>query len=128
MSDHGERLWSLDDFLTATEGRPIGDLPESIDGISIDTRTLEPGDAFFAIKGDQFDGHAFVTNAAGKQASLAVVGEDKLASLGSVSLPLVIVHDVLEAMEKLAVAARRRSKAKIIAIPAVSAKPLPKKC
>jgi UDP-N-acetylmuramoyl-tripeptide--D-alanyl-D-alanine ligase len=116
MSDHGERLWSLDDFLTATEGRPIGDLPESIDGISIDTRTLEPGDAFFAIKGDQFDGHAFVTNAAGKQASLAVVGEDKLASLGSVSLPLVIVHDVLEAMEKLAVAARRRSKAKIIAI------------
>ncbi|MCP4183157.1 MAG: UDP-N-acetylmuramoyl-tripeptide--D-alanyl-D-alanine ligase [Hyphomicrobiales bacterium] len=116
MNEHGERLWNLDDFLDATQGRPIGDMPESVDGISIDTRTLESGDAFFAIKGDQFDGHAFVTNAAGKQAALAVVSEDKLASLGSVSLPLIIVHDVLEAMEKLAVAARRRSKAKIIAI------------
>ena len=116
MNHHGEPLWSLDDFLAATEGRPIGVMPDSIDGISIDTRTLEPGDAFFAIKGDQFDGHAFITNAAGRQAALAVVGEDKLASLGSASLPLVIVHDVLEAMEKLAVAARKRSKAKIIAI------------
>jgi len=116
MNDGYASLWSLDDFLTATQGRPIGDMPQTIDGISIDTRTLEPGDAFFAIKGDQFDGHAFITNAAGRRAALAVVGEDKLASLGSVSLPLVIVHDVLEAMEKLATAARKRSKAKIIAI------------
>ncbi len=116
MSVGSGSLWSLEDFLAATQGRPIGDMPASIGGISIDTRTLEPGDAFFAIKGDQFDGHAFVTMAAGKQASLAVVGEEKLPALGSVSLPLVVVHDVLEAMEKLAVAARKRSNAKIIAI------------
>ncbi len=109
-------LWEIDEFITATGGRPLGEMPQGIDGISIDTRSLQPGDAFFAIKGDQFDGHSFATLAAGKGAALAVVSEEKLAALGSLNLPLVIVHDVLEAMGLLAVAARARSKAKIIAV------------
>ena len=77
---------------------------------------LSPGDAFFAIKGDNFDGHAFATAAAGNGAALAVVAQEKLAALGALNLPLVIVRDVLEAMGRLAVAARARSKARIIAV------------
>ena len=111
-----EYLWEFDDFLAATAGRPIGEMPIGIGGVSIDTRTLEAGDAFFAIKGDRFDGHKFVTIAAGNNASLAVVAEDKLAALGASSLPMIVVADVLEAMGRLAVAARARSKARIIAV------------
>lgn len=116
MSENSPDLWEIDDFLAATRGRPLGKMPQGVSGISIDTRTLQPGEAFFAIKGDKFDGHAFVTNAAGNQAALAVVGEEKLVALGALSLPLIIVHDVQQAMELLAVAARKRSKARIIAI------------
>ena len=44
-------------------GRPHGPSPAGIDGISIDSRTVGPGDAFFAIRGDRFDGHDFVAEA-----------------------------------------------------------------
>lgn len=116
MNQEPQLLWTIDAFLSAIDGRPLGDMPEGVDGISIDTRTLEKGDAFFAIKGDQFDGHNFVTKATGHGAALAVVCEDKLVALGGHTLPMVVVHDVLEAMERLAHAARARSKARIIAI------------
>ena len=56
-------LWDTQALVAATGGRPLGKLPDTIGGISIDTRTLEPGDAFFAIKGDRFDGHNFATAA-----------------------------------------------------------------
>lgn len=116
MNEPKSFLWDIDEFLAATGGRPLGDMPEGVNGISIDTRTLESQDAFFAIKGDQFDGHGFVTKAAGNGAALGVVSEDKLVALGGVTLPLVVVGDVLEAMGRLGVAARARSKARIIAI------------
>ncbi len=109
-------LWDIDDFVAATGGRPLGNLPKGVNGISIDTRTLQKGDAFFAIKGDQFDGHRFVTKATGHGASIAVVSEDKLVALGATTIGLVVVGDVLEAMGKLAVAARARTKARIIAV------------
>ncbi|MCF6322133.1 MAG: Mur ligase domain-containing protein, partial [Rhizobiaceae bacterium] len=116
MSENGAELWSIEEFLAAIGGRPLGEMTQDVGGISIDTRTLEEGDAFFAIKGDRFDGHAFVTNAAGRGAAVAVVNEEKLVALGALNLPLVIVTDVLEAMERLAIAARARTKARIIAI------------
>ena len=43
-------LWTFDAFLAATSGRPLGIKPETISGISIDSRTLAPGDAFFERK------------------------------------------------------------------------------
>ena len=42
-------LWTFDDMVAATGGRPVGAAPAAITGISIDSRTLAPGDAFFAI-------------------------------------------------------------------------------
>ena len=55
------RLWGGEELVAAVRGRPTGGLPETITGISIDSRTLQPGEAFFAIKGDAFDGHDFAT-------------------------------------------------------------------
>jgi len=109
-------LWSMDDFLAATNGRPVGDLPEGITGISIDSRTVTTGEAFFAIMGENFDGHEFIGSAAKGGAGIAVVSEDKLVALGRWNLPLIVVHDVLEAMVLLGRASRARSLAQIVAI------------
>ena len=56
-------LWTADELVEATEGRPHGQLPAGVGGISIDTRSLQPGDAFFAVKGEKMDGHDFATAA-----------------------------------------------------------------
>lgn len=109
-------LWTGQDMLDAIDARPVHGLPNRVDGISIDTRTLQPGDAFFAIAGDNTDGHKYATAAAGAGASVLVVSEDKLAALGRITIPLMVVRDVLDALRRLAMAARARTKARIVAI------------
>lgn len=116
MNSFSELLWESDALIAAMKGRPVGVMPEGITGISIDTRTLEPGDAYFAIKGDVHDGHDFVSAAMKAGAALAVVAEEKLVALGGIKLPLIVVRDVLEAMRQLGMAARARTRAQIIAI------------
>ncbi|SJZ63788.1 UDP-N-acetylmuramoylalanyl-D-glutamyl-2,6-diaminopimelate--D-alanyl-D-alanine ligase [Consotaella salsifontis] len=111
-----EDLWEIGALVAATGGRPIGAMPSVVSGLSIDTRTLQPGDAFFAIKGDRFDGHGFLTAAVAAGASVLVVAEKKLPALGRVQSPMIVVDDVLVALGRLAEAARARSKAKIIAV------------
>ncbi len=84
-------------------------------GVSIDTRTLQPGDLFVAIKGDAQDGHAYVAKAFELGAAAAIVSAaqvDRFSPLGSV-FPAA---DTLGAMERLGAAARQRSKAKIVAV------------
>jgi UDP-N-acetylmuramoyl-tripeptide--D-alanyl-D-alanine ligase len=109
-------LWTSAELVAAMDGRPVGALPESVPGISIDTRSMAPGDAFFAIKGDRFDGHDFATAAMAAGAGLMVVSEARLPSLGRLAVPMIVVDDVLAALGKAGVAARARSKAKIIAV------------
>jgi UDP-N-acetylmuramoyl-tripeptide--D-alanyl-D-alanine ligase len=109
-------LWTSSDMVEAMGGRPVGTLPEGITGISIDTRTLKPGEAFFAIKGDQFDGHDFATAAMAAGAGLIVVAEAKLPALGKLQVPMIVVDDVLDGLARLGIASRARSKAQIIAV------------
>lgn len=109
-------LWTIAEMIEAMAARPVGDIPEAITGISIDTRTLQPGEAFFAIKGDRFDGHDFVSAAQRAGAALAVISEDKLVALGHSTVPLLVVSDVLEALTRLGVAGRTRSRARIIGV------------
>jgi len=109
-------LWNGAELVAATSGRPIGAMPDAILGISIDTRSLTPGDAFFAIKGDTMDGHDFATAAVKAGASVLVVAEGRLPGLGRLTAPMIVVPDVLAALEKAGVAARARSKAQIIAV------------
>ncbi|QKD03145.1 UDP-N-acetylmuramoylalanyl-D-glutamyl-2,6-diaminopimelate--D-alanyl-D-alanine ligase [Mesorhizobium loti] len=109
-------LWTSEALVAAMDGRPLGPMPEGISGISIDSRSLQPGDAFFAIKGEAMDGHDFATAAIKAGAGVLVVAEGKLPSLGRLTAPIIVVEDVLAALEKLGVAARTRSQAKIVAV------------
>lgn len=109
-------LWGFEEFVAAMRGRPTATGPAAITGISIDSRTAAPGDAFFAIRGDRFDGHDYVGSAAAHGASVAVIAEERLAGLGRMTVPLVVVADVLKALEALGQAARARSKAGIAAV------------
>ena len=95
-------LWTLDTLATAAAGRLVGASPETaVGGISIDTRTLRPGDVFFAIKGVSMDGHRFVDVALDRGAAAVVVSEGEAA-------PAVVVPDVLRALEGVGIAARAR--------------------
>ena len=107
-------LWTLDAMAAAMNATRSGALPAGISGISIDTRTIAKGDAFFAIKGDSRDGHDYVENALTAGANLAVVAASQRQRFGDA--PLLVVADVLEALRNLGHAARARSKAKIIAV------------
>lgn len=117
VGPQGERpLWTGSDMVEAMNARPVNGMPDKVTGISIDTRTLKRGDAFFAIKGDNTDGHDFTTAAAAAGASVLVIDERKLPALGRLTVPLMVVQDVLKAMEMLGRAARARTGAKIIAV------------
>jgi UDP-N-acetylmuramoyl-tripeptide--D-alanyl-D-alanine ligase len=108
-------LWTGPALAAAIGGRVVGKLPGAVGGIAIDSRTIQPGDAFFAIAGERHDGHAFVPDALKAGAALAVVAADKPDALGEAA-PLVVVPDVLAALNALGAAARARSAAKIVAV------------
>jgi UDP-N-acetylmuramoyl-tripeptide--D-alanyl-D-alanine ligase len=111
-------LWTGLDFLAALGARLDGDAPRIVAGASIDTRTLQPGDAFFALI-DQRDGHDFVPAAFAAGASVAVVDEAHASALKG-SGPLAVVDDVLRAMERAGMARRAaldaNPEARIIAV------------
>ncbi|MGB3813387.1 MAG: UDP-N-acetylmuramoylalanyl-D-glutamyl-2,6-diaminopimelate--D-alanyl-D-alanine ligase [Shinella sp.] len=109
-------LWTSADLVAAMRGRPIGNLPHGITGISIDSRAITPGEAFFAIKGDRVDGHDFASFAIANGAGLLVVSEGKLPALGRLVTPMIVVPDVLQALVDLGCAARDRTAARIIAV------------
>ncbi len=108
-------LWSLDAMVAAMRARPEGTLPPSVCGISIDSRTLKPGEAFFAIAGEARDGHDFVDAALKAGAGLAVVAAEKRDALAA-GAPLLVVEDVLAALRDLARAARARLEGPVIAV------------
>jgi UDP-N-acetylmuramoyl-tripeptide--D-alanyl-D-alanine ligase len=109
-------LWTYDALQKATRGRRLGAAPDAVTGISIDTRTIQPGDAFFAIKGDTHDGHNFATMALAKGAATAVIAESRLSGLARAKGCLTIVDDVMDALRALGLAARARSAAGIVAV------------
>lgn len=107
-------LWTGESLLAALQARADGPVPAAVTGASIDTRTLEPGDAFFAITGER-DGHDFVRDALAKGAALAVVDEAHAAGLSGAG-SLAIVPDVLKGMEKAGAARRAELSAKVVAV------------
>src|SRR6202521_5678147 len=75
-------------------------------GYSIDSRTLRPGELFFAVKGERLDGHDFVEQALQKGAAAAVVSRADLSRYGS-KARLLAVNDTLAALQTLATAVRK---------------------
>src|SRR5471030_2425426 len=108
-------LWTLDDMATAMRAEKSGVLPEDVPGISIDSRSIAKGEAFFAIEGDNRDGHDFFDAALKGGAGVAVIARARRNQF-DYDAPLFLVDDVLEALRGLARTARERSPAKVIAV------------
>jgi UDP-N-acetylmuramoyl-tripeptide--D-alanyl-D-alanine ligase len=113
MSDRG--LWSVAAMAAAMRASPAGPLPAAVRGLSIDSRSIEPGEAFFAIRGENRDGHDFVAAALERGAALAVVAREKPGAVPP-GAPLLLVPDVLAALRDLAGASRARARARIAAV------------
>jgi UDP-N-acetylmuramoyl-tripeptide--D-alanyl-D-alanine ligase len=94
-------------------GRPDRPLEDrTVSGISTDTRTLRPGDLFFALRGARFDAHDFVADAFRRGAAAAVVERDPGGAPG----PLVYVADAWRALGDLAAAWRMALPARVIGV------------
>jgi UDP-N-acetylmuramoyl-tripeptide--D-alanyl-D-alanine ligase len=104
-------LWTAAEAATATGGEATGDW--QVSGISIDTRTLQPGDLFVALKAAR-DGHDFVGQALEKGAGAALVTHRPEGV--APDAPLLIVEDVQAALEGLGQVARARTQARVIAV------------
>lgn len=105
-------LWNAADADAATDGHSTA--PWEATGVSIDTRTIKPGDLFIAIRGEHYDAHNFLDDAFASGAAAAMVS--RIPRDHSRGKPLLIVDDTFMGLRKLASAARARTNAKIIAI------------
>ncbi len=121
MTEATAVLWTANEAAAATQGQAIvgksggmgADCWEAL-GISIDSRTLRPGDLFCAIEGPNFDGHAFAADAFDKGAVAAMVARrpDNVPD----GAPLLMLDDTFDALGGLGRAARERTNAKVIAV------------
>ena len=103
-------LWTHAEAEAATLGHASA--PFAVNGLSIDTRTLREGDLFVALNGENRDGHDFVAAAFAAKAGAALVSRAPEGAKG----PLLTVAHSQRGLEDLAVAARARSNAKVIAV------------
>jgi len=108
-------LWSEAELTRALGAGASALLNEPVRGVSIDSRTLQAGDLFFAIKGETHDGHDHLARAFEAGASAAVVSRERAPELAAFG-PVFAVDDTLKAMARLGVAARARSNAKIVGV------------
>ena len=108
-------LWTLDAMQAAMRAEAKGAPPQAIAGISIDSRTVAPGEAYFAIKGAVHDGHDFVDAALKAGAALAVVEKAQVGKFAT-DAPLLVVEDVLAGLVDLARASRARLEGQVIAV------------
>lgn len=102
--------YSLDDLAGAIGANPPGD-NRRFCSVSTDTRTLAPGDVFFALKGERFDGNRFVEQAFAHGA-LAAVTSDPTAGSG----PCLLVADPLAALQRFAAFHRAHYPLSVIAV------------
>jgi UDP-N-acetylmuramoyl-tripeptide--D-alanyl-D-alanine ligase len=105
-------LWTAAEAAAATGGLPSGAWTAS--GVSIDSRTVAPGDLFVALQGPNHDAHAFVAAALERGAVAAMVGRrpDDVAA----DAPLLLVDDTLAGLEALGRAGRARTAARVVAV------------
>ncbi len=109
-------LWTGAALAAAVDGRCDGLLPDAVTGISIDTRTLRPGELFVALVGDT-DGHAHVAAALERGAAAALVhGTGLLPAALRRDPRLLHVHDTFAALQALGRAGRDRFRGRMVAV------------
>ncbi|HEX9308058.1 MAG TPA: UDP-N-acetylmuramoyl-tripeptide--D-alanyl-D-alanine ligase [Anaeromyxobacter sp.] len=92
--------FTADELVQATGGRWIGTPPAEVAGVSTDTRTIGPGTLFVALRGERFDAHDFLADAAGRGAAALVVAEGRAAD--GAPVPRLAVADTLAALGAIA--------------------------
>jgi UDP-N-acetylmuramoyl-tripeptide--D-alanyl-D-alanine ligase len=112
LANKKDILWDEAEAAIATRGKINHTFQAT--GVSIDSRSVEPGDLFIALKGPNFDGHAFVAKALAAGACCAIVSE-RPADVAETA-PLLIVKDTMTALWDLGRAARARSAARFVAV------------
>ncbi|MFB3149441.1 MAG: UDP-N-acetylmuramoylalanyl-D-glutamyl-2,6-diaminopimelate--D-alanyl-D-alanine ligase [Alphaproteobacteria bacterium] len=112
MATPASALWTSVEADAATGGYSTG--AWQAQGVSIDSRTLHPGDLFIAIKGPKYDAHEFVARALEGGAAAAMVS--RIPQGLPRDTPLLIVNDTMKGLNHLARAARARTSAHVIAI------------
>ncbi len=107
--------WTVSDVLRHTGGALLrGDPQQRFRGVSTDTRQIEPGEMFVPLRGDQFDGHAFMAAAAQRGATVALISES--GAEAGVEMAVVAVPDTLVALQALARAQRQRFAGTVVGI------------
>ncbi|WP_377808989.1 UDP-N-acetylmuramoylalanyl-D-glutamyl-2,6-diaminopimelate--D-alanyl-D-alanine ligase [Azospirillum sp. A29] len=115
MSGDKTVLWTADEAAAATGGRLSGPSAWTATGVAIDSRKVAAGDLFVAIRGPNFDGHAFIGAALAAGAAAAMV--DHLPDGLPEGVPLLIApSDTLESMAALGVVARARCGARFVGV------------
>lgn len=105
------------DVAAATGGRLLrGAAGRPLPVVSTDSRRLPPGALFIALRGPNFDGHAFVPAALEAGAAGVVVSDVSAVPARGEDLVVIVVDDTLRALQDLARAVRRRSRARVVAI------------
>jgi UDP-N-acetylmuramyl pentapeptide synthase len=114
MNARQDPLWTAAELVEAVQGTAASTLADDITGVSIDSRTVQPGEAFVALVGPNFDGHDYVAKALATGAGLAIVAR-RPAGLDA-DAALVLVDDTQAALERLGARARARAKAHVVAV------------
>ncbi len=116
-------LWTINAIVEAVSGNLIGQDtgvdPDSstisVTGVSIDSRTLESGDLFVALKGEHADGHDYLAKAFDNGAEAALVTDIRAGEIPA-DKSCIKVEDTLQALEQLGEASRARTPARVVAI------------
>jgi UDP-N-acetylmuramoyl-tripeptide--D-alanyl-D-alanine ligase len=116
--------FTAEELAAAAGARWIGAPPAELAGVSTDTRTLGPGSLFVALRGEKFDAHDFLAEAAAKGAAAAVVAEAWASSArgepveprAGTPLPLLAVADTLRALGAIAHHHRRRFRIPVVGV------------
>lgn len=108
-------LWTSEETAAAVKGELLGDKNWEANGVSIDSRTIEKGDIFIALKGvGNFDGHDYINEAFKKGAAACIISKEP--EIIDNSKPLLLAEDTMTALNDLGQVGRMRSDAKIIAV------------
>jgi UDP-N-acetylmuramoyl-tripeptide--D-alanyl-D-alanine ligase len=107
-----------EEFVAAVKGLPQGSIPSpSITGVSTDSRAIKPGDAFFALVGERFDGHDYVQQVVAAGAAVIVASRRDVAGLArEKGWPVVFVDNTTAALGRLASWYRRTLPARLVAV------------
>ena len=110
--------WSIADVVESTHGTLLrGEAQQTVHGVTTDSRGMQGGELFVALRGEHFDGHHFAA-AALQQGAAAVLVADTTAVPTSSAMPgaVILVEDTLAALQDLARAHRRHFHGTVVAI------------